>query len=420
MDYTEVLRDELVPAFGCTDPLGVAFASAKAVEVLGHEPEKILVSVSGNIIKNVRSVIIPGTGGLKGVEIAAVLGAIAGEPSLELEVLMNISPTDINRARLLTENGLCKVEVVNDVNNLYIKVLAFHGEQQVSITILDDYTKIVEIKKDGDLIFSQIPDQENTPKLEMSFDDIYSYAEQVEIERVKDILDRQIKFNLNIAKEGLAGNWGANIGRLMLKENGTSINNRAIAYAAAAADARMGGCPLPVVINSGSGNQGLTVSVPIIVFGEHLKVSQLKLYRALILGNLLSIYLRRDMGRLTAYCGVASAASASAAGIAFLHGETKTVIEETLSNSLVSISGILCDGAKPSCAMKIAGSLFTALLSYQQAKNDLNFQSGDGIKKATIDETIALVSQIAKEGMKEADRVMVDSMISEPNKSHKN
>lgn len=413
-DYTKILKDELIPAFGCTEPIALAYASAKATKVLGHVPTKITCYCSGNLIKNAKSVIVPGTDGLKGIEISVVLGAIAGDADKELEVLNGIDKRKVLEAKNLADNGMCEVKLVKDVENLYINIVSYYDEESASVTLKNGHLNIVEIIKNNDVIFEKNEndnfDEENTID---SFKSIYEYANNVDIEAVKSMLDKQIEYNLNIAKEGLSNDWGVKVGKTILanKSEDAKVNDIAKAYAAAGSDARMSGCELPVVINSGSGNQGITVSVPIIVYAKHLNAPEEKLYRALVLGNLISIYLKKGIGKLSAYCGVTSASAASTAGIAYLHDEPLEVIEATISNSLATISGMVCDGAKASCASKIAIALDSAFLGYDLAKEENNFQGGDGIVKSDIDSTIKSVSRMAKEGMKETDIEILNIML---------
>lgn len=408
--YTNILKNEMIPAFGCTEPIALAFAAAKAKDVLGEEPEKIIVHCSGNIIKNTKSVIVPGTNGRKGIEISVVLGALAGDYKKELEVLNSIDKNLVEKADKLIELGMCKVLLAPNIPDLYIKVEVFSKDKSASVTVKDSHTNIIEIVKNGQLLLKK--DEESDIKenesVEMSFESIYKYATTSDLEEMIPILDKQIEYNMAIAERGLQGNWGSNIGSTVLKSN---PNNKIVAYTAAASDARMSGCELPVVINSGSGNQGITVSVPIIVYANENNISKESLYRSLLLSNLIGIYIKQGIGKLSAYCGVVSAAAASAAGIAYLKGSSLNVIEETVSNALATASGILCDGAKASCASKIAVAVSTGLMSHDLAVAGESFSDGDGIVKDTIDETIGTVGKIAKDGMRETDIKILNAMI---------
>jgi L-cysteine desulfidase len=411
-DYTKILIEELIPAFGCTEPIALAFAAAKATQVLSHIPTKIICSCSGNIIKNAKSVVVPGTGGLKGIEISVVLGAIAGDSNKQLEVLTSIDKDKALEAKKLTDEGICKVKLVPNVENLFIKIESFYEEDSASVTLKDGHLNIVEILKNNNLIYKKGESTElEEENIINNFESIYNYANTVNIEDVKYLLDRQIEYNLNIAKEGLENDYGVKVGKTIFANQSNDINELAKAYAAAGSDARMSGCELPVVINSGSGNQGITVSLPIIVYAKHLSSSQEELYRALILGNLIAIYLKKGIGKLSAYCGVTCASAASAAGIAYLYKESLEVIEATVSNSLATISGMVCDGAKASCASKIAIALDSAFLGFSLAKGDNNFKGGDGLVKCDIDSTIKSFSRMAKEGMKETDIEILNIML---------
>lgn len=410
MDYKALLKSEMVPAFGCTEPIALAYASAKAREVLGVIPERINILCSGNMIKNAKSVIVPGAGGKKGIEISCVLGILTGNPQKELEVLTDTTEEDIKKAEKMIEGGYCTIRLLPDVENLYIRIEAFHKEHSSIVVVQGKHTNIIRIEKDGQVLVEKPEQFQELTLEEFSFDRIYEFANQCDYEDIKPLLDMQIRYNKAIAEEGIANRYGANIGKLIL-EVSNDIEEKARAYAAAGSDARMSGCEMPVVINSGSGNQGITISVPLIIYAEHFKKPMDKLYRSLIFANLVGLYQKKGIGRLSAYCGVVSAASASVAGVAYLNDEPKKVIEETLTNSLAGNSGILCDGAKPSCAMKIASSIGNAFLAYRQARTDNSFQSGDGIVKDTVDDTIQTVGRIAKYGMKETDEVILEEMI---------
>lgn len=411
-NYTRILKEELIPAFGCTEPIALAYAAAKATQVLGHVPTKIIATCSGNMIKNAKSVTVPGTNGLRGIEISVVLGAIAGDADKQLEVLTKIDKNKVLEAKKLSDDGMCKVELVPNVENLYIKVDSFFEDESASVTIKNGHLNIVQTLKNNVVVYEKEENNNSEEEVEkMDFKSIYEYANKINIEEVKFLLDRQIEFNLNIAKEGLENDYGVKVGKTILLNNSNDINVVAKAYAAAGSDARMSGCELPVVINSGSGNQGITVSLPIIIYAKHLKSSSEKLYRALILGNLISIYLKKGVGKLSAYCGVVSASTGSVAGIAYLYDEKLEIIEATVSNSLATASGMICDGAKASCASKIATALDSAFLGYNLAKDDNNFKSGEGIVKGDIDSTIKSVSRMAKQGMKETDIEILNIML---------
>ena len=410
MNYKELLKSELLPAFGCTEPIALAFVASKVREVLREIPEHIEISCSGNMIKNAKSVIVPGAGGKKGIEISCALGVLAGNSKKELEVLTDTTPKDIERATEMIQNGYCTIKLVPDVENLYIAIKGTKEDSYATVIVEGKHTNIIHIEKDHDILLHKEKSFQELTYSNFSFDEIYDFAQECDYEDIKPILDLQISYNKAIAEEGIKHSYGANIGKLIL-EVSDNIEEKARAYAAAGSDARMSGCEMPVIINSGSGNQGITISVPIIIYAEHFKIESDKLYRALIFANLIGLYQKKGIGRLSAYCGVVCAASAGVAGVAFLNNEPANIIKETLVNSLAGNSGILCDGAKPSCAMKIASSINNAFLGYRQARTDNSFVSGDGIVKETVDETIKTVGHIAKYGMRETDVTILNEMI---------
>lgn len=333
-----------------------------------------------------------------------------GDASKELEVLEGLTSDDVKRADELFESNFCTVSLAEGVANLYIAVTAKTADHEVKVTVQQKHTNITHIEKDGEVIFDMPLEQILAEEVQMTFDDCYEFAEEADFKRLKELLHRQFEYNMAIAEEGMKNSYGSNIGKLII-EDSASIADKARAYAAAGSDARMGGCSMPVMINCGSGNQGITLAVPIHVYAEEYDVPEERRYRALALANVLALYIKHDIGRLSAYCGVVSAASATAAGIAYLTDEPKEVVWETLSNALVGTSGVVCDGAKASCAMKIGMSLGNALLSYRQAKSNNSFKNGDGIVKANIDETVHTVGRIARDGMRETDIVILESMI---------
>lgn len=410
-NYATILQKELIPAFGCTEPIALAYAAAKVTEVLGEVPEHLLVRASGNIIKNVKSVIVPGSGGERGIEISAALGAIAGDAAKKLEVLNGMDKQAVAKAKGKVAEGYVDVELVEGEANLYIEVKGTYGEDEAVVTLADSHTNIVYVEKNGKVLEKKVMEKGKEEVYDYSFDDIWDYAKTAPIEPVKDILDLQISYNSAIAEEGMAHAYGAEIGRILLEDRPDNLEREMIAYAAAGSDARMSGSEMPVVINSGSGNQGITVSVPLIVYARANGMEGEPLYRALMFANLIGLYLKQGIGRLSAYCGAVSAASAAMAGLAFLKGDSKEIAAMALTNSLAGNSGLICDGAKASCAMKIASSLHNALISYKQAQAGHSFHPGDGIVHTNVDETIATVGHIAKYGMKTTDVVILNEMI---------
>lgn len=419
--YLDALKGELVLALGCTEPIAVAYAAAKAREVLGSMPKELVVKCSGNIIKNVKSVIVPTTGDMRGIDTSAVLGALAGNAEYGLEVLKNVKKEDVEETKRLLDEGICKVEIINGISKLHIIVEATDYDTTVTVEISECHTNIVSITKNGEVLFSR---QENAPTVgaeempvnandedNMSLEEIYRFANEVDIADVKEILDRQISCNLAIAKEGLRGDYGANVGKTIIKNYGEDVKFVARAYPAAGSDARMSGCTMPVVINSGSGNQGMTVSLPVIIYARHLNVSDEKLYRALVLSNLLAIHLKFGIGKLSAYCGVVSAACGSGAAISYLHDAPLSVIEKTITNTLGNVSGIVCDGAKSSCAAKIASSVDAAIMGHCMAMDNYSFGAGEGLVKDNIEKTIDTISTMGREGMKQTDEEILSLML---------
>ena len=413
MDYISLLQKEMKPAFGCTEPIALAYAAAKAASVLDEFPNHIYARCSANIIKNVKSVVIPNSGGRKGLAAAAVLGAIVGHPERELEVLESATDEDRKWLGTLLAANFCTVELAEGVDNLYIEITATTDEHTAVVRIENAHTNITYVSVDGNVISETINEikEAESSTCPMTFDSIYEFAKAGDISGILPSIKQQVEYNTAISNEGLSNDYGANIGRLLLLDDETpSLETKCKARAAAGSDARMSGCPLPVVICSGSGNQGLTVSMPIITTAEELGKTDEELYRALVFANLLTLYVKSGIGKLSAYCGVVSAGIVSVAGIAFLKGDGKDIIEDTLVNGLVSLSGIVCDGAKPSCAGKIAISLDGAFMGYKQARLNKSYQKGDGLVAHSVDDTIKSIGVVAQ-GMKETDVVILNEML---------
>ena len=413
MDYISLLQKEMRPAFGCTEPIALAYAAAKATSVLDEFPNHIHARCSANIIKNVKSVVIPNSGGRKGLAAATVLGAIVGHPERELEVLESATDEDRKWLGTLLEANFCTVELAEGVDNLYIEITATTDEHTAVVRIENAHTNITYVSIDGNVISETINEIKEAERstCPMTFDSIYEFAKAGDISGILPSIKQQVEYNTAISNEGLSNDYGANIGRLLLLDDETpSLETKCKARAAAGSDARMSGCPLPVVICSGSGNQGLTVSMPIITTAEELDKTDEELYRSLVFANLLTLYVKSGIGKLSAYCGVVSAGIVSVAGIAFLKGDSKDIIEDTLVNGLVSLSGIVCDGAKPSCAGKIAISLDGAFLGYKQARLNKSYQKGDGLVAHSVDDTIKSIGVVAQ-GMKETDVVILNEML---------
>ena len=413
MDYISLLQKEMRPAFGCTEPIALAYAAAKAASVLDEFPNHIHARCSANIIKNVKSVVIPNSGGRKGLAAATVLGAIVGHPERELEVLESATDEDRKWLGTLLEANFCTVELAEGVDNLYIEITATTDEHTAVVRIENAHTNITYVSVDGNVISETINEikEAKSSTCPMTFDSIYEFAKAGDISGILPSIKQQVEYNTAISNEGLSNDYGANIGRLLLLDDETpSLETKCKARAAAGSDARMSGCPLPVVICSGSGNQGLTVSMPIITTAEELDKTDEELYRSLVFANLLTLYVKSGIGKLSAYCGVVSAGIVSVAGIAFLKGDSKDIIEDTLVNGLVSLSGIVCDGAKPSCAGKIAISLDGAFMGYKQARLNKSYQKGDGLVAHSVDGTIKSIGVVAQ-GMKETDVVILNEML---------
>lgn len=413
MDYISLLQKEMKPAFGCTEPIALAYAAAKAASVLDEFPNHIHARCSVNIIKNVKSVVIPNSGGRKGLAAATVLGAIVGHPERELEVLESATDEDRKWLGTLLDANFCTVELAEGVDNLYIEITATTDEHTAVVRIENAHTNITYVSIDGNVISETVNEikEAESSTCPMTFDSIYEFAKAGDISGILPSIKQQVEYNTAISNEGLSNDYGANIGRLLLLDDETpSLETKCKARAAAGSDARMSGCPLPVVICSGSGNQGLTVSMPIITTAEELDKTDEELYRSLVFANLLTLYVKSGIGKLSAYCGVVSAGIVSVAGIAFLKGDSKDIIEDTLVNGLVSLSGIVCDGAKPSCAGKIAISLDGAFMGYKQARLNKSYQKGDGLVAHSVDDTIKSIGVVAQ-GMKETDVVILNEML---------
>ncbi len=411
--YVQILKEELVTAMGCTEPIAISYAAAKARAVLGELPEKIVVKASGSIIKNVKSVVVPNTGGLRGIEAAAAAGVVCGNENKKLEVLSEIESEDIERIKGYLGQADIKVEYQETGRTFDLSVCVYKEHSQASVRITDYHTNIVQIEKNWELIRDDLKDEkiEKANRDVLSMENIWEFVRCADIEDVKETLDKQIECNMKIAREGIRGNYGTNIGSILLKMEGDSVQVRAKAMAAAGSDARMNGCGLPVVINSGSGNQGITCSVPVLVYGESLNCDIEKIYRALLLSNLTAIYIKAGIGTLSAYCGAVSAGAAAGAGIAYLHGGGYEEIKHTVVNALAIVSGIVCDGAKASCAAKIASSVEAGIVGYYMYLNEQEFCAGEGIVAEGIDRTIENIGILGKEGMKETNKKIIEMMI---------
>ena len=415
--YVEILREELMPALGCTEPIAIAYAAAVARMELGEFPDRMEVACSGNIIKNAKGVIVPQTENMRGIRTAAILGALGGDPRLKLEVLTRVTAEDVVEVRRYLEAGFAEEKLLDSTETLHIIVTAARGTDEVLVELKGFHTNIVRIVKNGVVVQAESAAgkmiyPKRTDRSVLSLEGILDFAENTDIGLVKDILDRQIECNLAVAEEGLNHPYGACIGATLLKYRGnTDPNVIPCAYAAAGSDARMSGCVLPVVINSGSGNQGITVSVPVIMFAREHACPEDKLYRALLISNLVAIYQKTMIGALSAFCGAVSAACGAGAAIMYLSGGSYKQIGQTIVNVLGNVAGIVCDGAKPSCAAKIAASLNAAFLAVDMAKEGNVFNDGEGIVKESTDDTMRAVGRMARRGMAETDREILRIMI---------
>lgn len=415
--YVKLLHEELVPAMGCTEPIAIAYASALARDTLGATPDRIEVQASGNLIKNVKSVVVPNTNGLKGIEAAVAAGVVAGNAGKALEVISEVSDEQKVQILAMVEKNICKVSLLDSGLVLDLIVTLYKGEDQARVRIINSHTNVVLVEKNGTVLQEKPVDTtssigEISPEKQLlTIHDIVEFARTVNLDDVREVLTRQINYNTAICEEGLRNNYGGNVGKVLMREFGSSVSVRCKAKAAAGSDARMGGCELPVVINSGSGNQGITVCVPVVEYARELGTDDDTLLRALVISNLVAIHQKAGIGSLSAYCGAISAAAAAGAAIAFLLGGGEYEIEHTIVNCLAVSSGVVCDGAKASCAGKIAIGLDAALLGYLMIKNQQQFRGGDGILKKGVEATIGVVGRLGKDGMRETDKEILHIMI---------
>lgn len=414
--YVKILEEELIPAMGCTEPIAIALAAAKAREALGAVPERCRVEVSGNIIKNVKAVTVPNTGGLKGIEAAAAAGIVAGRADLELEVLSRVTREEITAmGAFLNTCGITVVPAEGD-RVFFINVAVAAGEHSACCEIVDFHTNIVRIQRDGEILFraeeNAAGGEEQTDRSVLSVEEIVGFADCLDTADVAEVLGRQVAYNSAISAEGLTGRWGAAVGQTLRGLYGDDVAVRAKAAAAAGSDARMSGCEMPVVIVSGSGNQGMTTSLPVIEYARDMGASDEELYRALTVANLVTIHQKTGIGRLSAFCGAVSAGCGAAAGIAYLRGGRYDVIAHTIANTLAICSGMICDGAKPSCAAKIASAVDAGLMGYYMYLNGGHqFVGGEGIIQKGVENTIGNVGRLARLGMRRTDEEILDIMV---------
>lgn len=416
--YTEILKEELVPAMGCTEPIAVAYAAAKARDALGAMPEKVVIGCSGSIIKNVKSVVVPNTGGMKGLEAAAAAGIIAGNAEQKLEVISAARKEEHERIRDYLMNTQMRVEHLATDRVFEILITVSAGQDTAIVHIVDTHTNIIRVAKNGEVLFEAqtigCGSDNGSDHTVLNVADIFDYCNTVELDDIRPTLERQIRYNMAIAEEGLTHDYGANIGKTLLRFNGEEnapLSIKARAMAAAGSDARMSGCSMPVVINSGSGNQGITASVPVVVWAREMHMGEEKMLRALALSNLVAIHQKTYIGTLSAFCGAVSAGIGAGAGIAYLMGGDLKTVAHTISNALAIISGMVCDGAKSSCAAKISQAVEVGLFGWEMYQNGQQFRAGDGLVVKGVDENVKNVGRLGRKGMNETNREIIEMMI---------
>ena len=413
--YVKILEEELVPAMGCTEPIALAYAAAKARETLGCMPEKVEIGASGSIIKNVKSVIVPNTGHLKGIPAAAAAGIVAGNPDRELEVIADVTEEQTREIAEYLKTAEITVEHIDQGITFDIIVAVSKGDSSAKVRIANYHTNIVLVEKNGEKLLDLPVEGEKeeglTDRSLLDMESIWDFINTVKVDDIREVISRQIEYNTAIAKEGLRGDYGANIGSVLLETYGQDVKNRAKALAAAGSDARMNGCELPVIINAGSGNQGMTCSLPVLEYAKELNTEEEQVYRALALSNLVAIHQKTGIGRLSAYCGAVSAGAAAGAGIAYLCGGGYEEVIHTVVNALAIVSGIVCDGAKASCAAKIASAVDAGILGYHMYLNGQQFYAGDGIDTKGVEATITNIGRLGKEGMRETNEEIIKMMI---------
>lgn len=413
--YLAILREELRPAMGCTEPIALAYAGAKARALLGTLPDTIRVFVSGNIIKNVKSVIVPNTGRLQGIAAAVCAGVVAGDAARELEVISNIPPDAQSEIKAYLQQ--VDIQIAPSSSDLVfdMDVTVSAGEDSARVRIVNHHTNVVLLQKNGKSLL-ELPVEESsedrlTDKSCLSIEKIVEFADAVDPDLLEDTVGRQIDCNMAISRAGLSGNWGANIGSVILRRQGNSLEKKACAYAAAGSDARMSGCEMPVIILSGSGNQGITASVPVTVVAEDMGLTRQELLRAVAVSDLVTVHQKTGIGRLSAYCGAISAGCGAGAGIAYLRGGKTHAVAHTVVNAIAILSGTICDGAKPSCAAKIAAAVDAGILGYDMYLENQQFYGGDGIVTKGADKTVVNVGRLAREGMRQTDKTILEIML---------
>jgi L-cysteine desulfidase len=418
-NYLSLLNEELAPALGCTEPAAIAYAAACARDALGASPDRVRVEVSGNIVKNVKSVVVPNTGGLKGIKAAAAAGIAGGKAEKKLEVIAGLTKSEQAEIPVFMEKSSFELAML-DTGRVFEIIITLWGGGSVSrVRIINSHTNVVYIEKDGKVLFEaedmsaqESRDMSGGPRIEgLDVAGIIDFADTADIDDVREMIERQITYNLAISARGLEEDFGANIGKVLLKKYGTDVKNRAKAAAAAGSDARMSGSEMPVIILSGSGNQGMTASLPVIEYAGELGSTREELIRALLVSDLITLHLKSGIGRLSAYCGVVSAGAGAGAGISYLKGGRLEAISHTIVNALAIVSGIVCDGAKPSCAAKIAAAVDAGILGGEMYAMGQQFYGGDGLIARGVENTIRNISRLGKEGMKKTDKEIISIML---------
>ena len=412
--YVEVLREELVAAMGCTEPIAIAYAAAKARDTLGSFPTSCEISVSGNIVKNAKSVVVPHTGGMKGIEAALVAGLVGGRTDARLEVLSAVTEEQVVLMHRLIAELPITLTLSDSDNAFDIGVRLHNGSDTAFVRITNRHTNVVLVEKNGVVLTrGEVDEAIEIRKRELSVEEIVDFAGLVDIDDVRETLDRQVECNMAIAEEGLRGDWGVGVGKVYMSAYSPDVSVKAKAYAAAGSDARMNGCEMPVIINSGSGNQGMTASIPVYIYWQEMGLPREMLYRALCVSNLITIHVKHGIGTLSAYCGAVIAGAGAGCGIAYLHGGNFRDVAHTLVNALAIDSGLICDGAKASCAAKIATAVENGILGFNIHRAGRQFLGGDGIIKKGVENTIESISRLARDGMTVTDRAILDIMLDE-------
>ncbi len=420
-NYLKILEEELLPAMGCTEPIAVAYASALAREALKGVPIKADISVSGNILKNVKSVVVPNTGGLRGIASAVSAGVVAGNAQKKLEVLSEIQEEDIEKIKEFLNKCEFTINKSRSGEIFDIAVRLYSESDEAFARIVGYHTNVVRVERNGEVLFDGENDckdfaiygntEECADRSSLSVKGILEFIKEVDVKDLEKTVGKQIEYNVAIGEEGLKNDYGASVGKVLLSAFGNDVHTRAKALAAAGSDARMNGCNLPVVIVSGSGNQGMVASLPVVVYAEYLGVDRETTIRAVALSDLITIHLKSGIGRLSAYCGAVSAGCGAGAGICYLYGGDDEQVAQTISNVLAIDSGIICDGAKSSCAAKIASAVEAGLVGMEMSRKGKKFLSGDGILEENVESTIENIGDIARNGMRETDEEIIRLMI---------